>query len=498
LCVALGPPYALWVKFALATGLKQAEQFTLRWRDVDLDRATLLVPHASTGGILALSMLPAAVALLKQLRQIHPPSMWVFPDLKNPYRAANVHSFYTGRWGAAVHRAGIAWCAWKDLRHTCGARLAKQGHAVTDILRVMRQRETRQAYTYRAYLAGRIGQPKTPLKPRDPIFAAEAVDGELRAAILRDLNNEPLTFKEGARLYAVHHLRRRPARRQFELMYQQYWRPWADRPLNSLQRREVRAWYSELAETPGAANKALTLLRSLYNWALDMESISVANPALRMRRFPETKRDRFLTVEELQRFMTGLAHVSIKARAYLLLILLTASRRSEARSIKWADIDEATRLWKKPRTKNGKSQFVPLPVQVLEALRALPRTSEYVFSGKDGQPWAGATAEKTWRLIRRRWGMEDVRLHDLRRTCASYLAMQGENLPTIQSVLNHTSLTPTAIYARLNTKAIDRALQAQADRFLSLLDAPVFPIAVPSAQESASVAINGQAVGLLQ
>jgi site-specific recombinase XerD len=51
-----------------------------------------------------------------------------------------------------------------------------------------------------------------------------------------------------------------------------------------------------------------------------------------------------------------------------------------------------------------------------------------------------------------------------RHTCASYLAISGENLPTIQNVLNHSNLARIAIYARLNTKAIDRALQAQADR----------------------------------
>jgi site-specific recombinase XerD len=46
--------------------------------------------------------------------------------------------------------------------------------------------------------------------------------------------------------------------------------------------------------------------------------------------------------------------------------------------------------------------------------------------------------------------------------------MAGENLPTIQNVLNHRSLSNTSIYARLNTKAVDRALQAQADRLCSL------------------------------
>ena len=49
LCAALGAPWNLWVKFALLTGLKQSEQFSLCWRDVDLERLALLLPHPSTG-----------------------------------------------------------------------------------------------------------------------------------------------------------------------------------------------------------------------------------------------------------------------------------------------------------------------------------------------------------------------------------------------------------------------------------------------------------------
>src|SRR4029079_3935145 len=88
--------------------------------------------------------------------------------------------------------------------------------------------------------------------------------------------------------------------------------------------------------------------------------------------------------------------------------------------------------------------------------------------GKRGRAWSKASAQKVWQFARRRWNLDDVRLHDLRRTCASLLAISGENLPTIQSVLNHKSLAPTSIYARLNTKATDRALQGQGDRISSL------------------------------
>ena len=45
------------------------------------------------------------------------------------------------------------------------------------------------------------------------------------------------------------------------------------------------------------------------------------------------------------------------------------------------------------------------------------------------------------------------------------MAINGENLSTIQQMLDHTSLQPTAIYARLNVDVLARALQANVDGF---------------------------------
>lgn len=148
----------------------------------------------------------------------------------------------------------------------------------------------------------------------------------------------------------------------------------------------------------------------------------------------------------------------------LIFLCPTGARRSEALHTRWTDIDWSTRTWRKPRTKNGSSQLVPLPLQVVDVLSRLPHTSEWIFPGAKGQPWSRGSVEKVWGNIRRQWNIADVTIHDLRRTCASYLAIEGENLPIIQNVLNHKNLAHTATYARLNTKAVDRALQAQADR----------------------------------
>ena len=467
LCSALGHPYALWVRLAILTGLKQSEQFTLRWRDVDLDRATLLLPHPTTGGLSVVSLEAAAVTILRQLRQNQRPSLWVFPDLKNPFRAVNVHAFYVGRWGPAVHQAGIPWIAWKDLRHTRGVRLAHQGVPIHDITKHLRHRETRHAYLYRAW---RPGQPilRRPVRRAPPPVFIDLGEGELQRTLLREDPDAPMTLGEACRLYALHHLKRRPSRPQFDRIYRQFFGWWKDRSLGSLTRREVRAWYAGLAHTPHHANKALTFLKCVFNWALDMELITSGNPTLRIKRYQETQRERFLSVEEVQRFMEGLPHLPAKQRAYLLLLLLTGARKSEARMMRWTDLDEHHRLWKKPRTKNGASHVVPLPVQVMAALQELPRCSPWVFPGQRDRPWSAATVDKFWHVTRSRWGLDDVHLHDLRRSCASYLAISGENLPTIQNVLNHRSLAPTAIYARLNTQAVDRALQRQADQLCRL------------------------------
>ncbi|UVT20036.1 MAG: tyrosine-type recombinase/integrase [Nitrospira sp.] len=58
--------------------------------------------------------------------------------------------------------------------------------------------------------------------------------------------------------------------------------------------------------------------------------------------------------------------------------------------------------------------------------------------------------EHAWRIIPDRIGLHDVRIHELRRTAASWLAIDGANLPVIQQVLNPSSLTCTQVYARLS------------------------------------------------
>jgi integrase len=116
-------------------------------------------------------------------------------------------------------------------------------------------------------------------------------------------------------------------------------------------------------------------------------------------------------------------------------------------------------------TKNGRGHTVPIPTVIATRLYQLPRVTDWVFAGCTDHPrrhrlgpLSYAMIHKHWTGIRQRAKLPDVRTYDLRRTCASWLAINGENTVLIAQVLNHTNLQHTQIYARLNTAPVCRAL----------------------------------------
>ena len=76
---------------------------------------------------------------------------------------------------------------------------------------------------------------------------------------------------------------------------------------------------------------------------------------------------------------------------------------------------------------------------------------------------------KPWERIRKRAELEDVRLHDLRRTVGSWMATSGESLPLIGKVLNHSNASTTQVYARLSEDATRTALEAHGARIGPML-----------------------------
>lgn len=296
-------------------------------------------------------------------------------------------------------------------------------------------------------------------------------------------NAVPMTLTEASRpstvgdlmeLYQLYHCRflKNPGAEARVLRH--YVSRLASRPLATLTRLEVMAWYQDIGQAlPGAANQALAVLRSMFNKAREWEVYAGSNPVSRIKKFPQRARTRFVQPEEMPRLLTALAKEPELFQTYFLLLLMTGARRTEAATAKWSEFDLDRGYWHKPNTKTGTAHTVPIPPPIIVRLAALPRRSEFVFAGRyRGTHQSLCRLEQRWQRIRARAGLEDVRIHDLRRTCASWLAISGENLSVIQKVLGHTNLQHTSIYARLTIEPVQQALTKQAAKILELTPAP--------------------------
>lgn len=204
---------------------------------------------------------------------------------------------------------------------------------------------------------------------------------------------------------------------------------------------------------PYRANRTVALLSKMFSLAMKWEW-RADNPARGVERNPEVKRDRYLSLDELQRLSNALANHSNQRSANVIrFLLLTGARRGEVLSATWDQFDLETGIWTKPsaHTKQKKDHRVPLSAPALKLLsdmRAKEVHSTHVFPGRiPGEPIR--EIRKTWTSVCKQAGITNCRIHDLRHTYASILASAGMSLPVIGALLGHTQPNTTARYAHL-------------------------------------------------
>lgn len=228
---------------------------------------------------------------------------------------------------------------------------------------------------------------------------------------------------------------------------------WFKRKISSIDRAEVERLHAKIGKENGLyqANRLLERIRSIFNkaigWGWDGN-----NPALGITKFKEKSRDRFLQPDELPRFFEALANEPNEtARDFFMLSLLTGARKSNTLAMRWREINFTTEVWRIEDTKNSDPLSVHLPKQAMEILvaRKLASDSPFVFPG-GGKSGHFTDPKKAWSRILIEAGIENLRIHDLRRTLGSYQAATGANGYIIGKSLGHRSQQSTAIYARLN------------------------------------------------
>ncbi|MBV8357076.1 MAG: tyrosine-type recombinase/integrase [Deltaproteobacteria bacterium] len=242
---------------------------------------------------------------------------------------------------------------------------------------------------------------------------------------------------------------------------------WQTRRLSDITRTDIEQLHSRVERDHGKypANHAVRLLRHMFNLARDWKMLRNDNPAARIKLFKEQRRERYLTPEELVNVNEALKdEPDWRWRAYFPLALMLGTRRGELCAVRWEDIDLQQRTMRLPETKAGRPHLLPLPRAAIAILESSPsRTkSGWVFPSESS---AGHIVEpaKAWQRIRKRAGVEDVRIHDLRHTLASWLVGAGYNLSLIGRALNHSQIATTERYAHLAMDPVREALERNAD-----------------------------------
>jgi len=218
---------------------------------------------------------------------------------------------------------------------------------------------------------------------------------------------------------------------------------WRNRKIAEIKRSDVRDLI-EGVEGDVLPNRVLTVIRTIYRFAMSRDWID-ASPAEGIAKpKDETERDRYLDMAEVKRVWDASALLGYPFGPYVRALILTGQRRTEVASMRWDDVDLEAATWilKAADTKGERAHLVPLSAPMLELLKGLPRFGDYAFT-TDGETHTSGFAKGKARLdafVAVGGGaLEPWTLHDLRRTVSSHMARLGIAKDIRGRVLNHAA-----------------------------------------------------------
>ncbi|QSH41877.1 tyrosine-type recombinase/integrase [Lentisphaerota bacterium ZTH] len=232
--------------------------------------------------------------------------------------------------------------------------------------------------------------------------------------------------------------------------------------VTDIDRSEIRRLHLKIRDEIGAhtANRLLQCIGASINLLIKHDFGILQNPAAMIELFKERSRSRFIKEDEVERFFTELMKsASQDFKDFVLIALFTSKRKSNVLAAEWSEIDFNKSLWTIPgkKTKNGDDDVTVLDDAVLNIFKRRKQAQEsigvetnWVFHSRDSQNGHYRNPAKPWHNLLKRAGIEDLRIHDLRRTLASWMANQNVSLHMIASILGQKSTGVTPTYARLS------------------------------------------------
>lgn len=216
------------------------------------------------------------------------------------------------------------------------------------------------------------------------------------------------------------------------------------------------------------SNSIFTYAKSLMRYAETYYGISNRVPFMfdNFRKVQTEKKElHYITLDEFDNFVAFIPH--LEYRAFFTTLFYMGTRLGEANALKWTDIDfkkNTLDINKTVSTKhavNGlfeptspKTQasyrVLPMPNAVIDILSELKEywmqdsgfnEDWYVFGGD--RPLPESTIASIKNKAFKEAGLNSIRVHDFRHSCASLLINHGANISIVSAYLGHASTQET-------------------------------------------------------
>ncbi len=243
-----------------------------------------------------------------------------------------------------------------------------------------------------------------------------------------------------------------------------------NRKIAAVTRQDIERAIAKRA--PVQRNRTLALLSRLFTlfeaWEYRPQH---SNPCRGIEKAREEPRDRVLSPSEMEAFGAALAQTEDESPivvAAIRVAALTGLRISEVLSMRWEDLDLETRKVTLPTTKTGR-RIQLLSEPAVEVLSKLPRRYAWVFSTV-GAPIGYKRARAAFSRIVKRAGIENVRLHDLRRSVMTNAAMTGIGSHVLRDLLGHKTTAMADRYIRQTGSALQDATDAVGANIAAMME----------------------------
>jgi integrase len=240
--------------------------------------------------------------------------------------------------------------------------------------------------------------------------------------------------------------------------------------LRQLSSIDVNRWIAHQLRSaaPGTVKRQFNTLRAILNDAVRSGLIekSPCRNADPIR--GAVARQRFLTIEELVSLLAIAEKEAGWLSDFILWAVHSGMRKGEVQALLWSDIRELGSDRLIVQIRNSKSGQ-PRTITSTRTMRGIVerQKSRRIHGDERVFPVSKMTLRRRWEAARRRAGLGDVTIHDLRRTHSTHAAISGVDLRTLAARIGHTDLTMlqkhyAAVVGSANEEAaekIERAFQ---------------------------------------